>query len=97
MNESTRPRHVVVVDADNPLREIHGEFFWREDHEAIVEAERETAYRRGYEAGMTDGLSRPVQVVVRRGRGRSRSLLARALVAFVALAFLVDLAGNLIH
>jgi len=32
MTESTRPKRVVIVDADNPMEEIHGEFFLREDH-----------------------------------------------------------------
>lgn len=40
MAESTRPKRVVIVDAENPLQEIHGEFFWREDHERIMARER---------------------------------------------------------
>lgn len=33
MAGAERPKRAVVVDADNPLVEIDGEFFWREDHE----------------------------------------------------------------
>ena len=47
MNESTRPKRVVVVDAENPLREISGDFYWLEDHERIVCQARESAYARG--------------------------------------------------
>jgi len=39
------PKRVVIVDAENPLQEIHGEFFWREDHDRIVADEREDALR----------------------------------------------------
>jgi len=44
----TRPKNVVMVDADNPLVEVRGEFFWREDHDRMVAAAREAAYRQGY-------------------------------------------------
>jgi len=47
MAGAERPKRVVVVDADNPLVEINGEFFWREDHEEILARERDSAYRRG--------------------------------------------------
>jgi hypothetical protein len=43
MNESTRPKRVVVVDAENPLVEISGDFYWLEDHERIVAQARESA------------------------------------------------------
>lgn len=76
----TRPRKVVVVDAENPLVEVQGEFFWREDHEAIVAAAREQAYRQGYADGHVAGADRravaPVTPVVLR---RRRSLLSRVL------------------
>ena len=26
-----RPKNVVMVDAENPMVEVHGEFFWREE------------------------------------------------------------------
>ena len=51
--DRVRTRRVVVVDADNPLQEITGEFFWREDHEQILAVVRETAFRRGYSEGFT--------------------------------------------
>ena len=33
---SKRPKRVIIVDAENPLEEIQGEFFWREDHEVLL-------------------------------------------------------------
>lgn len=73
-----RPKRVVVVDAENPLVEIHGEFFWREDHDAIVDAVRAEAYRDGYQAGQRD-VRTPVaptqQIVVRYKQPLGRRLL----------------------
>ena len=52
MAEPARPKRVVVVDAENPLQEVHGEFFWREDHDAIVAAERTAAFQQGFADGL---------------------------------------------
>jgi len=92
MSESTRPKRVVIVDADNPLQEIHGEFFWREDHEAIVAAERQASYRDGYNQGFEAGArQRPVTVVVRpRRRRRLRRLAVLAFVLFIVFGYTVD-------
>lgn len=49
-----RPKNVVVVDADDPLVEVRGEFLWREDHERIVTSAREEAYWEGYHQGRVD-------------------------------------------
>lgn len=87
------PKRVVVVDADNPLVEIQGEFFWRADHEAIVERERAAAYAAGYGDALAAANGRPVEVVVRHRRARGR-LLTRLLLALVAIAFLAQLASN---
>jgi hypothetical protein len=54
MAAPNRPKRVVVVDAENPLVEVQGEFFWREDHEALVAAARQEAYRSGYQSGWSD-------------------------------------------
>jgi hypothetical protein len=92
MSESTRPKRVVIVDADNPLHEIHGEFFWREDHERIVAAERQAAYREGYDQGFAAGShQRPVTVVVRPARRRRmRRLAVLAFVLFIVLSYAVE-------
>lgn len=92
MTESTRPKHVVIVDADNPMKEIHGEFFWREDHEQILAAERESAYQRGF----TDGASMRVKTT-RPNRLRRRRLsigpLGKLFLLLVAAAYLAALVG----
>jgi hypothetical protein len=50
-----RPKRVIVVDADNPLVEVHGEFFWREDHDRMVGEARDRGWRDGYAAGFIAG------------------------------------------
>lgn len=92
MSESTRPKRVVIVDADNPLEEVQGEFFWAEDHERIVAGERQSAYADGYSAGFEAAARRqPAKVVVRSGVTRRRGrLLVRALLLFAVLAFLIE-------
>jgi hypothetical protein len=52
VSQIKRPTRVVMVDADNPMEEVRGEFFWREDHERVVAAARDEAYRAGYEDGL---------------------------------------------
>lgn len=91
MAESTRPKRVVIVDADNPLQEIHGEFFWREDHERALAFEREHAFRQGYERGLQDGARSAPTVVVRRRRPRLCHLVWRVFALAVALSFVVAL------
>ena len=97
MTEPQRPTRVVVVDADHPLTEVRGEFFWREDHERVLADAREAAYREGYDQGFAAGSTRQAPSV-RRVRVRRRShVVARALEVFVAVAFLVSLIGNLLR
>ena len=91
MAESTRPKRVVIVDADNPLQEIHGEFFWREDHERALAIEREHAFREGYLLGLQGGANSAPTVVVRRRSRRLTRLLCRLFVLAIALSFLVTL------
>lgn len=85
-----RPKNVVVVDAENPLVEVQGEFFWREDHDAIVAAAREEAYRSGYADGWTEASRRATvpQLVLRSRPSWTRRLLRRAVVAALVFAFL---------
>lgn len=67
-----RPKRVIMVDAENPLEEIHGQFFWREDHETLLSAARDQAYRAGHEAGYSSGYTRGWSDAVRQ-RSRARS------------------------
>ena len=97
MDELKRPREVVIVDAENPLEEIRGEFFWRDDHERVVAAARESSYRDGYADGYRAGMSHPpsgaelVRVV------RRRRVLARRLIGLVACAYLIALVGSFLR
>jgi len=89
---SNRPKRVVVVDADNPLVEIHGEFFWREDHDAMVAAARVAAYSEGYDAGRRDGQRENTGQTVVLRRRRSLPIRIRGVVwrlVFLALSLIV--------
>jgi hypothetical protein len=91
----TRPKRVVVVDAENPLREIHGEFFWREDHARIVAEQREDAFRRGYADGYAAARSEQVpQLVIRR---RRRHGIGRLLLFVLVLLIVVSYAVTLVE
>src|SRR3954454_421979 len=50
-SRTDRPDRVVIVDAENPLREIHDEFVWRDDHERAVSEAHSGGYAAGYAAG----------------------------------------------
>lgn len=77
-----RPERVVIVDADDPLTEIHGEFVWLEEHHRAVEQAREAAYGEGFEAGRAaDG---EVRVYVARHQRPAR-------VIAIAMAFVLAL------
>ncbi len=77
----TKPRQVIILDAENPLREIHGEFFWAEDHRLIVEAARAEAF----EQGLAAGAHRRPRRWRRGNRLRTLVQLAYLTVAVVAL------------
>jgi hypothetical protein len=89
MAESVRPKHVVIVDAENPLAEIQGEFYWREDHEQIVARERQSAYQAGYGEGWTAAsqASAPLWMRVRRRPPLLIRILLRIFFWYCALAF----------
>ena len=98
MTTSNRPKRVVVVDADNPLVEIQGEFFWREDHDALVAAAEKAAFRNGYDAGRLDATraAEPKVVVLRRRRSplaRFRRTAWRLALLCLSLIVLVTI-GN---
>ena len=93
MGGSTNPRRVVMVDADNPLEEIHGEFFWREDHDRLMEAARAEEFERGYAAGLREAGKQhghPIVVRLRRHRSPVR-VVWWLLLALVVVAYCVDL------
>jgi hypothetical protein len=96
MRERARPRRVVVVDAENPLQEISGEFYWREDHERILVQAREMAYAQGFADGSAAaqvGSALLARRVRRQGIGRA---VVWALLVLIVLAFMVSLIGGIL-
>lgn len=87
MTEHARPRHVVIVDADNPMEEIHGEFFWREDHERILATERELEYQRGFRDGVSLATTRARRPTIRFRRRLRICTFARAVLILVAISY----------
>jgi hypothetical protein len=85
-----RPKNVVVVDAENPLVEVRGEFFWREDHEMLLAAAREQAFRHGFREGYASGrMPAALQRVVLRTRPRG-GWLTRLLLSMLVASFLLS-------
>ncbi|RYU14801.1 hypothetical protein [Nocardioides iriomotensis] len=78
----------MIVDADDPLTEIQGEFVWLEEHQRAISAARESAYAEGYAAGRATIDDVRMYVV---HRGRRRSLLTIAMVSALALIVLLML------
>jgi len=90
-----RPKHVVVVDAENPMVEVSGEFYWREDHEEIVAAARDAAYREGYGAGRSEAIATAptIQWRYRRpSRVRVLGLIGVVVMLVWIVALLMDIA-----
>lgn len=88
----TKPKNVVIVDAENPLVEVRGEFFWREDHERLLAVAREQSFRDGFSEGFAAAHEnmQPTRVVLRR-RPRGRRLIAKLFLALLTLSLLTSL------
>ena len=88
----TKPKNVVILDAENPLVEVRGEFFWREDHELLLTAAREQSFRDGFSEGYAAAIDnmQPTRVVLRR-RPRGRRLLVKLFLALLMLSLLASL------
>src|SRR4051794_36299568 len=87
-----------MVDAQNPMVEVHGEFFWREDHDRILAQAREAAYRDGYATGWTAAVARasmqaaaPQRVELRWRRPLGQRILARALYLLIVLTVVASI------
>ena len=85
-----RPKNVVILDAENPLVEVRGEFFWREDHERLLTAAREQAYCDGFREGYASGRlpASPPQLVIR--TKARRRLLMKLLLALLIGSFVLS-------
>jgi hypothetical protein len=77
---SKRPDRVVILDVDDPMTEVHGEFVWKDEHDRVIEEARRQAFAEGYEAGLRDRAAEPVHVRLKR---------ARSLRGYVRLGVLV--------
>jgi hypothetical protein len=62
----------VILDADDPMVEIHGEIVWREAHDRIVEEVSREAFADGYAAGHRDAVAaqsqQPILIQIARRR-----------------------------
>jgi hypothetical protein len=97
MSEIKRPREVVIIDAENPMEEIHGEFFWREDHERVVAAAREASFRDEFSEGYAAGVAQRPRAASVGVRLRGRRVLARILICLVAGAYLTTLIASFLR
>src|SRR5690242_6275099 len=98
MAQPVRPKNVVIVDAENPLMEIRGEFFWLEDHDRIVMQERQSAYQLGYGEGYADAsaAARKQRMVIRYRPPLLRRIVIRGLTLLVVVAFMLTLIGEML-
>ena len=72
-----RPERVIMVDADDPMTEIHGRFVWQDEHDRVVDEVRQQAFMDGYAAGQQEVAARqsaPVQVELRSRRTAAAKL-----------------------
>src|SRR3954453_10285419 len=97
MTAANRPKRVVVADADNPMVEVQGEFFWREDHDVLVAEARHLGYQDGYRAGWADAApggaaaprQQPTTFVLRRKPSLVRRIRAVVLLGFLAVCLVI--------
>ena len=88
-----RPERVIILDADDPMTEIHGRFVWQEEHERVVDEVRQQAFLDGYAAGQQEAAaqqSAPVQVEFHRRRTLA-SKLRLGLLVLAALCIVLML------
>ena len=94
-----RPERVIIVDADDPMTEIHGRFVWQDEHDRVVDEVRQQAFMDGYTAGLEEAAARqwtPVQVELRSGRTAAAKfrlclLILAAVCILLLLPFLLNL------
>ena len=85
-----RPERVIILDADDPMTEIHGRFVWQEEHDRVVDEVRRQAYAEGYEAGRAEALAAsPAPITYRRRRGLTDHARLAVLVLLGLLVLLM--------
>ena len=85
-----RPERVIILDADDPMREIEGGFVWQDEHERVVDETRRAAFAEGYAAGLRQlpsaAAPTSLHVEIRRRRGWvSRLTFVVLILGLVAL------------
>ena len=66
-----RPERVIILDANDPMTEVHGRFVWQDEHDRVVDEVRKQAFMDGYAAGQHEGaqkLAAPIQIELCRRR-----------------------------
>jgi hypothetical protein len=87
-----RPERVIILDADDPMTEIEGQFVWQEEHDRVVEEIRRQAFADGYATGQREAQVQPVPVRLEvRRRRRISSILKVSIVALAAICALLVL------
>jgi hypothetical protein len=79
-----RPDRVIILDADDPMREIHGRFVWQEQHDRVVEEVFSRAFAEGYALGVSEAPE--VAALLRRRFAIRRRLTLVSLVLSVVVA-----------
>ncbi len=86
---SRRPDRVIIVDADDPMTEIHGAFVWQDEHDRVLAEARERAFADGYDAGLRDASATlNLQMVRRHGLAHYVRLTAYILFGLFVLLML---------
>ena len=65
---SQRPDRVIIVDADDPMTEVHGRFVWEDEHLRVVDEARQRAFDEGYQAGLREHPGASVRIRLHRPR-----------------------------
>ena len=85
-----RPERVVILDADDPMTEVHGRFVWIEEHERVLEEVRRQAFADGYDAAHRELASQPQALNITLARRRTpRRTLRAAVIALAIICFLL--------
>lgn len=84
-----RPERVVILDADDPMTEVHGRFVWLEEHERVLDEARRQAYVDGYDAACRELAAQPQALNITLARRRPMLSLRAAIFALAAICLLL--------
>ena len=83
---SRRPDRVIIVDADDPMTEVHGRFVWEDEHLRVLDEVRRRAFEEGYQVGLQE---RRDSVLIRLRRRRSAGYYVRLSVIVLLCLFVI--------